>query len=194
MTATEPTGSNDARVHLATILGIMAGDNYNRIPPMPDPSSVFTTDDLFAASARNEKQKSIAENTDLGGDPQMAAAKAAYAAGFRGEALVNIIAIAGRESAFNPGAVGDVSLQDGTWGPSVGLFQIRTLKGQTGTGSDRDIQRLSGNAMEQAKAAWSLSKGGTDFGPWKLHGGSFLANTDVAQAQRIAAMIEGGGG
>src|SRR4051812_44178395 len=53
-------------------------------------------------------------------------------------------AIAQAESAGNLGAVGDVRLQNGTWGPSVGLFQIRTLKAETGTGTDRDIEHLTG--------------------------------------------------
>ena len=59
-------------------------------------------------------------------------------------------AIAQAESARNPGAVGDVALQTSTWGPSVGLFQIRTLKAETGTVSDRDIERLMNNPAEQA--------------------------------------------
>ena len=46
---------------------------------------------------------------------------------------------------------------DRTWGPSVGLFQIRTLKAETGTGSDRDIQRLLNNPAEQVKAALNIS-------------------------------------
>ena len=78
-------------------------------------------------------------------------------------------AIAQAESARNPGAVGDVALQNGTWGPSVGLFQIRTLKAETGTGSDRDIQRLMNNPAEQVKAAMNISGGGSNYRPWSTY-------------------------
>ena len=78
-------------------------------------------------------------------------------------------AIAQAESARNPGAVGDVAIQTGTWGPSVGLFQIRTLKAETGTGSDRDIQRLMNNPAEQVKAALNISGGGGNYRPWSTY-------------------------
>ena len=78
-------------------------------------------------------------------------------------------AIAQAESAANPGAVGDVGLQTATWGPSVGLFQIRTLKSETGTGSDRDIQRLMNNPAEQVKAAMNISNGGRNLRPWSTY-------------------------
>ncbi len=62
--------------------------------------------------------------------------------GFGPEEARLMTAIAQAESSRNPGAVGDVALQNSKWGPSVGLFQIRTLNSQTGTGGDRDIERL----------------------------------------------------
>src|SRR6187455_1674354 len=77
--------------------------------------------------------------------------------GFDPQQARMMTAIAQAESARNPGAIGDVALQTATWGPSVGLFQIRTLKSETGTGSDRDIQRLMNNPAEQVKAARNIS-------------------------------------
>lgn len=81
-------------------------------------------------------------------------------------------AIAHAESGFDPAAVGDRALQNSTWGPSVGLFQVRTLNAETGTGADRDISHLTGNLQAQVAAAWRISKHGTDFTPWStyLHG------------------------
>jgi hypothetical protein len=78
-------------------------------------------------------------------------------------------AIAQAESSRNPGAVGDVALQNSKWGPSVGLFQIRTLNSQTGTGGDRDIERLMNNPAEQVKAAMNISGGGTNLRPWSTY-------------------------
>jgi Lysozyme like domain/Bacterial TSP3 repeat len=89
--------------------------------------------------------------------------------GFDPQQARMMTAIAQAESARNPGAIGDVALQTGTWGPSVGLFQIRTLKAETGTGSDRDIQRLMNNPAEQVKAALKISGGGSNYRPWSTY-------------------------
>jgi hypothetical protein len=74
-------------------------------------------------------------------------------------------AIAQAESSNEDTARGDLGIQTSVWGPSYGLFQIRTLKQKTGTGDDRDIAALTDPAR-QAKAAYNISKGGTDFSPW----------------------------
>lgn len=89
--------------------------------------------------------------------------------GFAPEEARIMTAIAQAESARNPGAVGDVAIQTGTWGPSVGLFQIRTLKAETGTGSDRDIERLMNNPAEQVRAALKISNGGGNYRPWSTY-------------------------
>lgn len=99
------------------------------------------------------------------------AARAAYNAGFRGDALVTAVAIAGAESSYNPGAVGDVSLQNNKWGPSVGLWQNRTLKNPqewTGVDRKRDIDQVGGsnNVQNNANLAYDISNGGTNFRPW----------------------------
>lgn len=78
------------------------------------------------------------------------------AAGLGRAAATTLTAIAGAESGYNPDAIGDVSLQDGTWGPSVGIWQVRTLKAQTGTGGVRDIAALRGNPQAQARAAAAI--------------------------------------
>lgn len=89
-------------------------------------------------------------------------------AGFSAEGAVTMTAIAGAESGYDTGVLGDTKLVDATWGPSVGLFQIRTLKGKTGSGDVRDISALAGDELAQAKAAYAISKGGTDFTPWSV--------------------------
>lgn len=51
-------------------------------------------------------------------------------------------------------AEGDQSLAGGQWGISYGAFQIRTLVGETGRGTTRDLDRLrSGGLLVQAEAA-----------------------------------------
>lgn len=94
--------------------------------------------------------------------------------GFTPGQATTMTAIAQAESGRNPGAVGDVGLENHTWGPSVGLFQIRTLKSETGTGSDRDIQHLMGNPQAQVEAALHISNHGQNFHPWSTFtSGSF---------------------
>lgn len=108
---------------------------------------------------------------DSGDGSSMSAADVAkvYAqAGFTGDALVTMVAIARGESGFNAGARGDTSITDGTWGPSIGLSQIRSLNAQAGTGGWRDPTRLADPAFN-ARAAYAISNGGTNFSPWTVY-------------------------
>jgi hypothetical protein len=87
-------------------------------------------------------------------------------AGFSGTGLITAVAIAIAESALNSNATGDVNLQTSKWGPSVGLWQIRTLKpAYLPLEPIRDITKLY-DPLNNAKAAYTISKGGTDFSPW----------------------------
>lgn len=69
------------------------------------------------------------------------------------------------ESAGKPDATGDETIQTEKWGPSVGLWQIRSLKTQTGTGQQRDRNALL-DPLFNAKAMCAISSGGTDWRPW----------------------------
>ena len=89
-------------------------------------------------------------------------------AGFTGDALVTMVAIARGESGWNPGAQGDTTITNGTWGPSIGLSQIRSLNSQRGTGGWRDPERLS-DPLFNARAAYAISNGGTNFTPWTVY-------------------------
>lgn len=100
--------------------------------------------------------------------------------GFSREQATTMTAIAQAESARDPGAIGDVALQNNTFGPSVGLFQIRTVKAETGTGSDRDIEHLTGDVRAQVQAALNISNNGTNFRPWSTFtSGSFRKFLDT---------------
>jgi hypothetical protein len=80
-------------------------------------------------------------------------------------------AISGAETSgsYDPNAIGDTSLETTKWGPSIGVFQIRTLKAETGTGSTRDIQWLQGSLVHQVAAAASISDNGRNFTPWSTY-------------------------
>ncbi len=116
------------------------------------------------------------------------------AAGFDPQSATIMVAIAGAESGYDDQAQGDLGLQDANWGPSFGLFQVRTLKGETGTGSNRDITRLAASDAEQAKAAYAISGGGRDFTPWSTFtSGAYQGFLGTAQASAAGATTTGGG-
>jgi hypothetical protein len=113
--------------------------------------------------------------------------------GFSPRDATVMTAIAQAESAGNLGAVGDVRLQNGTWGPSVGLFQIRTLKAETGRGTDRDIEHLTGNPRAQVEAALNISDGGRNFRPWSTYSsGSYRQFLDNDLQPGAALDLSGG--
>src|SRR5688500_4944968 len=111
------------------------------------------------------------------------------AAGFTPAEAVTMTAIAGGESGYDPAALGDVGLQTPTWGPSFGLYQIRTLKADTGKGTVRDIQWLRKSTANQARAAYVISQGGADFNPWTVYrSGAFRRFLDGARSAAAAGV------
>jgi hypothetical protein len=92
----------------------------------------------------------------------------ARAAGFTVYSAVTATAIAFAESGGDPANIGDVSLETATYGPSVGLMQVRSLKSETGTSKSRDANKLT-DPMFNMKAAYSISLGGTNWLPWTTY-------------------------
>jgi Lysozyme like domain len=86
-------------------------------------------------------------------------------AGATDQQVPTMVAIALAESGGNTSALGDVGLETSTWGPSVGLWQIRSLNSERGTGGVRDQnanldpQMNANHAMailgSQGLSAWS---------------------------------------
>jgi hypothetical protein len=115
------------------------------------------------------------------------------AGGFRGDALKTAYAISIAESGGRSNAKGDIALQDEKWGPSVGLFQIRSLKNwKKWNDPYRDASRLQ-DPTYNIEAAWTKSKQGTNFKPWTTYtGGSFVKH--LAEADSIAKAAGVGGG
>jgi hypothetical protein len=121
----------------------------------------------------------------------------AYRAGFRGQGLTTAVAVALAESGGRPRAVGDVGLEDRTWGPSVGLWQIRSLRADHDTGRQRDA-RANLDPEVNARHAYQISDGGRKWQPWSTYtNGSYrtyLRRARVAAqkaAQRTAAQPGG---
>lgn len=104
---------------------------------------------------------------------------------------VTATAIAFAESGGNASAVGDVSLENATWGPSVGLWQIRSLKADRGTGRTRDETRLADPTFN-ARSMATISNGGKSFKPWSTFtSGKFKAYMPAAASAASGAISFG---
>ena len=118
----------------------------------------------------------------------MTAARAAYRAGFRGQHLINMLAIAGRESTYNPRAA-NYAYPD----HSIGLWQINQLAHKGRYGSDAELM----NPVTNAKAAKALFDA-SGYAPWVgVHYGnaaSYLDDARAAVARLGSGSGSGGGG
>lgn len=114
----------------------------------------------------------------------VAAAQAAYKAGFRGDALERMVAIAWRESRFNRQAK-NFKYPD----HSIGLWQINQLAHKGKYGSDAALTDPDTNA----RAAWKISGGGKNFSPWSTNAGLSADALAIGHAA-VQAMSGGGAG
>lgn len=74
-------------------------------------------------------------------------------------------------------AVGDLTLMDDKWGPSISHFQIRSLRNpdQWGALDRMRVAELLRDPTYASKAAYAISKQGTDFTPWSaFKSGNYL--------------------
>ncbi|MEN8672574.1 hypothetical protein [Nocardioides sp.] len=106
----------------------------------------------------------------------------ARTAGLTDFEAITAVAIAISESGLNPNAEGDTTIQTSVWGPSIGLWQIRSLKADYGTGRTRDASRLKDPAFN-ARSMFEISNGGTYWGPWSVYtSGAYKANLNKVSA------------
>lgn len=112
--------------------------------------------------------------------------------GFHGDALRTAYAVAIAESGGRSNAMGDVGLQDNKWGPSVGLFQIRSLKDWKKYNDPyRDASRLP-NPEYNVKAAFVKSNHGKSFKAWSTFtSGAFVKH--LSEADTLAKQTGVGG-
>lgn len=94
-------------------------------------------------------------------------ARYGYTAGWRGPDLVVAVAVALAESGGVENKLGDVALQTEKWGPSVGLWQIRSVKAEKGRGTQRD-ESANVNGQTNATNAYAIWKA-QGWGPWSAH-------------------------
>lgn len=106
----------------------------------------------------------------------------AKGAGLGHEAAVTATAIATAESGLRTDAMGDTTITTGTWGPSIGLWQIRSVKAEKGTGRSRDASRLK-DPRFNARSMVSISGNGTNWRPWSVYlNGSYRSHINAVRA------------
>jgi hypothetical protein len=117
--------------------------------------------------------------------------KALHAQGFRGKSLQTAFAVALAESGGRTKALGDEKIANKTYGPSMGVFQIRSLKDpkKYPGGQWRDGKRLFDPSFN-VKAAWNISNEGQNWKAWSAYkNGSFSRYLDDAESAAKAAGI-----
>lgn len=126
----------------------------------------------------------MADNADLS-----ASQLAGYArqAGFTGQGLVNIVAIALAESGGNPQALANYPNGSNAGGPeiSAGLTQINTLAHPQYTVSELY------DPLTNFKAAFQVSNGGTNFNPWSTWTNG-AARSELASVQQALGQATSG--
>lgn len=88
-------------------------------------------------------------------------------AGFSGKGLEQAMDIVQMESGGRSNAEGDKSITNSKWDYSIGLFQIRSLKDWKKYNDPKREPTHLYNALENAKEAYKISNGGTDWSAWK---------------------------
>lgn len=112
-------------------------------------------------------------------DPNLVA-QAAYAAGFRGQALLTAVQVAGAESSFGAN-LGPSPTND------YGLWQINSPSHPTYATSS-----LLSDPLYNARAAYAISNGGTNWTPWSTYNsGAYRAPGIVAAAQSAVSNLAG---
>jgi lysozyme-like protein len=117
-------------------------------------------------------------------------AELAAAAGFTGNDLDTAVAVALAESSGNSDAIGDVSLQTDVFGPSVGLWQIRSVNPGHGNAFDQAHRNQQANMDPATNAANAYAiQQQSGWNQWSTYtGGDYRRFLDRARAAQ-----QGGG-
>lgn len=89
-------------------------------------------------------------------------------AGFSGTGLEQAMRIVELESGGRSSAEGDKGITNGKWDYSIGLFQIRSLKDWKKYNDPKREPIHLYDPLENAKEAYKISNGGTNWSAWKL--------------------------
>ena len=109
--------------------------------------------------------------------------------GFTGDNRMIGVAVVLAESGGRSDARGDVGIQTSKWGPSIGLFQIRSLKSQKGSGGTRDELANLDPATNARHAHVVFVEAGNKWTPWS----TFKHKTHEQFMDRARQAVEAAG-
>lgn len=182
----------------ASVSDIIAGLNFSPTSYSELSKHINPNDPKFGKLLNQNYDEGHGSEKGIYGGSRQALMQALHAQGFRGKSLRTAFAVALAESGGRPSAIGDVDLQDKKWGPSVGIFQIRSLKNwqnHDGKGSSdpwRNAKKLR-DPKFNIEAAWVKSSKGKKWEAWSAYNnGAFTKFLD--DADRVATKAGIGGG
>lgn len=182
----------------ASVSDIIAGLNFSPTSYSDLSKHINPNDPKFGKLLNQNYDEGHGSEKGIYGGSRQALMQALHAQGFRGKSLRTAFAVALAESGGRPSAIGDVDLQDKKWGPSVGIFQIRSLKNwqnHDGKGSSdpwRNAKKLR-DPKFNIEAAWVKSSKGKKWEAWSAYNnGAFTKFLD--DADRVATKAGIGGG
>jgi len=182
----------------ASVSDIIAGLNFSPTSYSELSKHINPNDPKFGKILNQNYDEGHGNEKGIYGGSRQALMQALLAQGFRGKSLRTAFAVALAESGGRPSAIGDVDLQDKKWGPSYGIFQIRSLKNwqnHDGKGSSdpwRNAKKLR-DPKFNIEAAWVKSSKGKKWEAWSAYNnGAFTKFLD--DADRVATKAGIGGG
>lgn len=182
----------------ASVSDIIAGLNFSPTSYSELSKHINPNDPKFGKLLNQNYDEGHGSEKGIYGGSRQALMQALHAQGFRGKSLRTAFAVALAESGGRPSAIGDVDLQDKKWGPSYGIFQIRSLKNwqnHDGKGSSdpwRNAKKLR-DPKFNIEAAWVKSSKGKKWEAWSAYNnGAFTKFLD--DADRVATKAGIGGG
>lgn len=151
-------GGDASRIAFVGVNGSVDGINFSLSESLAAQLSsgstrLGSTGGTFGGKGGSAKTTMGGKSSTPAGSGAQLAAQAAYRAGFRGEALMKIVAIAGRESSWNPNAINKSSDDTGMW-------QIAPIN--WGDFTQQDLL----DPYKNAQVAYRLYQSG-GFSPWK---------------------------
>ncbi|WP_457030060.1 transglycosylase SLT domain-containing protein [Kitasatospora sp. P5_F3] len=114
-------------------------------------------------------------------------------AGFSGQDVGIAAAVAMAESSGNPDALGDTTLVDDKWGPSVGLWQIRALRKPQSYGFPDTLRVESAlhDPSKNAAATYAIFKSGNGWKQWSTFtNGAYQAHLQAGPTPGASGMNE----
>ncbi len=181
----------------SSVSSIIAGLNFSPTSHSELSKYINTRDKKFGSMINTSHDIGYMGEQGIYGGSRQALMRALYDQGFRGKALKTAFAVALAESGGRPSAIGDEHLTNKKWGPSYGIFQIRSLKNwqnHDGKGSSdplRDASKLR-DPQFNINAAWVKSKHGRNWKGWAAYtNGAFTKFLD--DADRVAEKAGIGG-